>query len=132
MTIIITSIAALTVLGLLFYAGHKFGRFMRDAEEKERYWKKIGEEPFDSFNKRFKDFKEKQNGRDTIVKIVLLLFLASPAFGQSFHAKKYRRQASKEVPCPHFKSVYHQPIKSKKEAPGFVTRRKKRVKMRTV
>lgn len=128
MTIIITSIAALTVLGLLFYAGHKFGRFMRDMEERDRYWREIRRK--DEERMRISG-KIKSNGRDLMIKIVLLLLLASPAFGQSFHAKKYRRQASKEVPCPHFKSVYHQPIKSKKESPGFVTRRKKRVKMRT-
>lgn len=132
MTIIITSIVALTVLGLLFYVGHKFGKFIRDMEERDRYWREIHRQ--DEEKARFINIKGtmKVNGRDLMIKVILLLLLASPAFGQSFHAKKYRRQASKEVPCPHFKSVYHQPIKSKKEAPGFVTRRKKRVKMRTV
>jgi len=128
MTIIITSIVALTVLGLLFYAGHKFGRFMRDMEERDRYWREVHRKEEES--KRISGLL-KCNGRDLMIKVILLVLLSSPAFGQSFHAKKYRRQASKEVPCPHFKSVYHQPIKSKKEAPGFVTRRKKRVKMRT-
>jgi len=125
MTIIVTSIVALTVLGLLFYAGHKFGRFMRDMEERDRYWREM---------RRQDEEKARINGsiHGTLKIVVILILLATPAFGQSFHAKKYRRQASKEVLCPHFKSVYHQPIKSKKEAPGFVTRRKKRVKMRTV
>lgn len=141
-TLILSTLIGSVVLGLLFYAGHKFGKFMRDAEEKERYWREMHEK--DDHLKRLSEngirgsiagkalrklIDSNHNGAAIIT--ILLIFLFTPSFSQSFQAKKYRKQAYKSIPCPHFKAVYHQPIKAKREAPGFVVKRKKRVKTRT-